>query len=922
MKLSQFLVSLFIFLTLALGHTKVDNEASPIEHSEVNQKPVQKLDSKAKAEPPHAKPQNSQKVTETAEPEDLEESDESEPNAEVEANTPAVVRKSFEEKLRQLIARNKTLKDQVTQEKLTFSTLWNQKLQIYRDYNEKLNDISDYFDEDKDLTFEAKTTFREICEIWRKLVDISNETVTETSNFRPLKTLPRDPADLIEATQNTKLGQTYKSSLAALKEERSRFLDQTTQTAQELLNTHYATLLRAGRLRSQTLVRGINQGELSSFEWDDAYFADVYREFVITPYRWIAIGYSKFVQFRTDLNSGVRGYYHLFKTLVALLLFFAAIFTFFWCLKKIPSSMKRLREKLIRKSRKAPWAASAALWVERSRPFLPWLLLLVACSLCRSLLRGTYFFEFSIFIPYLAIYAYYRIFRTLFESGLSRLTLIADRRRTEDVRERIHKAAHFLGRFLLISIWIIYTVESAVSRGYIYLNLKSAVTVVAILILIRLVLQWKQEIAKAIEKQLDSNFGRYIARQCLGTFGVVWCIPAGMLAVLLIVGNYLLEWSERFEVFRKISAQLFKKRIETSTQIDASTEIVSDPEYLALFDGPISEGSERPELHKKAKEKMLSAIDLWAQFQDQEGTLALVGEKGLGKTFLIEELSEEVVKKGFKVFYEEVEGKLSTRKKVEEFFTSKIKSLTNEDDQNTRWVIFIDNAHDLFLSKIGGFEGYRAFLEMMESSPLNLFWCLTFDQKSWNYLSAASGRARYFGEIVQMEEIDEIQTRELIMSRHNLSKFKLSFASILNAAKVDYDVDGLSYVENRFFTLLWEESHGNPKVVLKLWPTCLAQMNKTSLKVGLPKKRQENLLSSLNDDTLFVYATLVRHENLTFRELQVVSNTSKDVIRNAIRIGMQKNFITLNDEKRYQVQPLWQHRLYSILGRKQFIYGK
>ncbi|MEM9489934.1 MAG: AAA family ATPase, partial [Myxococcota bacterium] len=60
--------------------------------------------------------------------------------------------------------------------------------------------------------------------------------------------------------------------------------------------------------------------------------------------------------------------------------------------------------------------------------------------------------------------------------------------------------------------------------------------------------------------------------------------------------------------------------------------------------------------------------------------------------------------------------------------------LTARFEKEGRQIVAIDNCHNLFLRKVGGFEAWEAFTRIINTSSDRIFWVLTCDRAAWDYL--------------------------------------------------------------------------------------------------------------------------------------------------------------------------------------------
>ena len=233
----------------------------------------------------------------------------------------------------------------------------------------------------------------------------------------------------------------------------------------------------------------------------------------------------------------------------------------------------------------------------------------------------------------------------------------------------------------------------------------------------------------------------------------------------------------------------------------------------------------------------------------------------------------------------------------------------------------IDEAQNVFMSQPDGFESYYAFINMINLYTKNIFWMISFNKYSWLYLDRAFGRTAFFRNIYEMNGWNDEKIKELILKRHQLTNYKLSYDLLINATRSQDEIDRYSSVESKFFKLLWELSRGNPRAALHLWITALSYKSNQAFNVNIPKELDFTNLEKLSDELMFVMATILKHENLTIKELEATTCFSKGIVRNAIKVGIEKKFIYRDERQRFMIDIASQYNLIRYLRLKNFLYG-
>jgi len=315
---------------------------------------------------------------------------------------------------------------------------------------------------------------------------------------------------------------------------------------------------------------------------------------------------------------------------------------------------------------------------------------------------------------------------------------------------------------------------------------------------------------------------------------------------------------------------------------------------------------------------------------EEDQSLAIYGEKGIGKTTLLDRIEKQFTEQ--KTIRISIPTKIWQKEELNSFFAKELgleeteslkKSILEFNKKQTgKTLILIDDAQNLFLGKYGGFEAFREFVTLVNLKTDKLFWCSSFNEYSWSYIKGVMGSAQYLRTEVFLGGWTDDAIRELILTKHKQSDYKLSYDQIIMASRSSTNQsEAVSEAEEQFFRLLWEQSNGNPRVALFLWVNCLIPKGSNTLKVSLPERPKPEKLSFLDDNAWFVLAAIAKHENLTRNEAAATTSLEWAQVAHAIKICLEKGLLHRNEENRYRLHFQYQYDLIKQLRAKNFIYG-
>ncbi|MDZ4261196.1 MAG: ATP-binding protein, partial [Pseudomonadota bacterium] len=691
----------------------------------------------------------------------------------------------------------------------------------------------------------------------------------------------------------------------------------------------YRLLLQAGRLRSQLLQLNVEQGDGHAIALSEQYFSDVGREVRIVPYHLLAAFYTKLLEFRQHSISGLEGWLYIANQAGLLLVALAFPFVIYYLLRRFSEYLSRLRRALVRGEIRSKHSKWLAISIQRLNPYVPWVVMLLGLGALAEVMAGSVFAELGVVLPYLAYYFWYRIFLLLLSSLVAMVAQSGAVEVGYGEKVRIAKVARQIGIFFVTALAILHATEDVVGKALVYRIVSDVIFYVGTVVCAYGAWQWRIEIAGAGERVLPRPLAVRMPLLQRGWRAWLFSLPALLMVVVARLIEFLLEWASEFDFFKRLGAELFRRRIEgNDTAAAAPPQSTALPEdYLAWFE---LEKLAQPDVFivpdNSVVEDVKKVVQSWSQEQAGEHSLVLYGDKGGGKTTLLQLIKNSVT--GVEVRSIIVPPKLCTRAAVMQFFGAELRvdlsenadALIQASATMPKTMIMIDEAHNLFLAKLGGFEGYRAFVELVNLPTENLFWCATFNRRSWRYLNGVFGGSQQFRKVIKVPSFSDQDIQKMIMVRHAKTAYRLAYDEIIRATQSDDDHIGVTAVETQFFRLLWGQSNGNPCAAMALWLASLRSMPGNKLRVGVPRYQPVKGLEQAGDDAWFVYAEILRHDSISVNEAMQTTNLSEGVVRGAIKIGLEARALAVNANGRFHVTPNAQSYLNQLLARKNFIY--
>ncbi|MCP5144030.1 MAG: hypothetical protein H6978_04330 [Gammaproteobacteria bacterium] len=691
----------------------------------------------------------------------------------------------------------------------------------------------------------------------------------------------------------------------------------------QIAEMEFSLLTEAGRLRAAFL-RAARRLEAPLFE---LLGADVLRQMAleirVVPYRWTTMATRRIEHVQAMLRLGsVQEAMALGRAVGGVIGVISIIPILIVLSRLLERWLASVRASLLR-AKSGGLSRAAAMWIRRLTPFISLALVWLFIDLLPPLLPGLQLEWVATLLPVARYVVFYligvRLLRELF-AGASFGQRSVSARAALQAAER---ALAGLARYALITATLIYVFETLVGR----LLVRGLLVEMSLFggLLLAMFMAWRSRrfIAATAERQASERMARTIQWLCRG-----WVAPFGALASVGLlawsaVAGQLRETGGNFEFAKRISAWMFLRRIR-GKDVDAivvrSPELPQDyREAFDLYHPPVPDVRVDP--HTGDLEALFKAVDQWQVSGEFGGGIAICGYKGAGKSTLLARLAERGG--DLRVITGTVAGKCTTAAQAASFFSGLLGlDLTRgaaalaEAQEIPRTLVLLDDAHNLFLRQRGGFEGFRYFLSLLNVNHPDLFWCAAFNQYPWAYLQDVFARELPFRSVRLLQPWGDEDIEELITRRHSRTRYRLRFDRVIMAT----DATAGEYIESRFFRLLWEQSRGIPRAALALWLKSLTFDDRRTMKVSLPDLSNVEQLADIPQEAMFIFAALVRHENLTAAEAQAVTGLAQALVRYAFARGREIGLVERGDDRRYRIAPSWSTAVNGFLKDRNLIY--
>lgn len=559
-------------------------------------------------------------------------------------------------------------------------------------------------------------------------------------------------------------------------------------------------------------------------------------------------------------------------------------------------------------------------------PLLPWLLLGVGLGLLETLYAYYHLSLLLLLLPLARAYVAFGLART---AGEWLLLHLAQQAGVYLGTEQTHQLLPRIRRFALVLAlaWLMLDLARTGAGPSLLQTLTGGLALgLAYAAFGRLLALRRQDVVAAMESMLPPRLDPLAAR-LLGARLFPWLAPALVPLLLLALAlRFLHRLLLDFDGYRKLAARWFKLLSRQLEEKAGATGALS-PLYSDWFRPAAA--VDLPHIDTGLMQAIHRPLQRWLEAHSEENSLLLTGEHGIGKSCALAHLQARLREEHPALVLREarVPARTITPDTVLALVESLLElpagtgldGLVAADAARPPTLVVLDDAEHLFLSRVGGLDGWRCMLDLLNAPLENVFWLLAMDKQAWAYLDNVFGREYPLRNVLRVKPWSQGELRSLILSRHHRTGFQLQYdASLLSSRGPE--AGNVHNAEQRCFSLLWDASRGNPLLAMSLWLTSLrAAGNRVSVSLPAEPPRLAGL-DRTSTKSLFVFTAIALHGGLTLAELAAVTQLPTSGVRFALKSGLDAGFLVHGDNDRYCLQPLWQHALTSYLARKNLLH--
>ena len=694
-------------------------------------------------------------------------------------------------------------------------------------------------------------------------------------------------------------------------------------------NLYNTVLLLSGKLRSKLVQETIKRGNEYVNTFTMTYFDDLINEIQIIPIRWGATLVSKIYDWKRNVNIGVKGIKIIISDILLMLSSLISIFLLIFNFTKISNFIESFGSRILEDKIKKYNFFYYVFYLVNAVSSL--VLMLVIINIGGFVIRLSSVDELSELTNLANYYIFYKITIIVITRGITKLKIDGKMRFSYLFYKDFFNTVRLFAFVLFLYFSLMQIIDTVVGKVLLYRLVDLSFLYCIGGVFLYEVWVWRERTDVLFERLVpNSIFIRTISKhlQKMAFIKSIFQLSAIFISSVLLFFNNIFS---KTKLSSHISSYIFIRKVKaahnSSYTLNKENAAALMQNYNTLF---FNQQHNLFNIEKEQAKEISTLISDWHLNNALKNSVSIIGDKGSGVSVLMDQVQEE--SESFILLRIKIPYKCA---KLDDFLQH-IAHIINQDvssvdeleeilfnyNNQEPFIIMIDDAHHLFMAKIGGFDVIHTIMSLMSNERLPIFWVSSYHSFSWYYLRMIFSK----NALAQIEmfiapwEPDDIQN--LILHRHKQTNTNISLDDLGLALKPDANGQ-LKETESQYFTLLYEKSSGNPSTALTLWSKSLYPSHtEDTLYVGLPKSFDFNIQKIINNDALLILATIIKHGALTKEQIQELTSLTKCVIFNEVKKLALWNIIDFNADQYLSISCEFAPKVYKVLKGMNYIYGR
>lgn len=484
------------------------------------------------------------------------------------------------------------------------------------------------------------------------------------------------------------------------------------------------------------------------------------------------------------------------------------------------------------------------------------------------------------------------------------------------------RSLRLVGITIVVVGMVLQLAEASVGKGAVYSWVLSSCWILVLPIVTLLTIWWRPLVlARAQAKRHPTGVIRWVAAHSTGLASLPASAVGGGYLLYDGLKRYIMKQASHFSTTQTLLAYLFRREVEKqslSRRNQASYQALSDETATRLASSDTTAGV--------IEEVMVSELEVVRAeiARQRNAALAVVGERGLGKSTLIGRALAPLTEEEALVVavvpgdFQSVLGQIAEKFGLPSATSAEVVGQTIR--RRSPKVIALDDAHLLIRPVIGGLSNMDRLLEFARNQSGDTSWIFSFNTPAWQYFRRARSDSASFDEVLQLKRFSEQQIRSLVRLRTGELDLKLRYDELMLPGHLEGSDDLASEYENAerdFSRILWDYSVGNPTVALHFLCQSLGQREGQTY-VRLFRRPAIADLETLPSNMYFVLRSIVQLDRASAEDLAACTHFSPADVADTLRAGLGRDYLVSKDG-RVRVSVHWFRAITSVLRRQHLL---
>lgn len=476
------------------------------------------------------------------------------------------------------------------------------------------------------------------------------------------------------------------------------------------------------------------------------------------------------------------------------------------------------------------------------------------------------------------------------------------------------RSLRLVARVSLVIILVLVLTTRLVGQGTIYRWVISTCWLASLPIFLILVQWWKKPVFERVDRvRKKTPLQAWVLTHQTGWKSFLAAMVGGVHLFVTGLVKTVRGWVAGFSLVRRAHAYLFRRELArlASARPEVRTQPLGEPALAALDPAQICETwlacpADAPLARLRARLR-----------EGHGGIIAVVGSRGLGKTCLLRQLSQDEPQNLW-VDFREATGLAELEARIAGGEAARGPA----SKASLPRLVLLDEAQTLVQPVIGGLARLDSTLAAARALSSDRLWVLAFDAVLWPLIQRSRDGRRLFDEVVVLTPWTEDEVGELLWQRSAAAGFEPCFADLLEdlppgADEIDRQ-EALAARRTGYVRMLWDHVDGNPGLALEAWRASLVEDTDGAVRVRALRVPDARLIDGLPEAAFFVLRAVLQLAPATAADVAAATRVTDQDVHGIFQLGFANGYL---EERagRVDVTWRWRHTLLTLLARRHLL---